>query len=200
MSTLTVCRLRLDTSTYQTLRLAEPEALYARFPRPFAGLSMAKKEGAFAPIGCLINEPERPAADFTALLPGMFVISQRVYDSSLYMAAMNLAAEVADVSVSGERRYAVNVVEIFNALDRNRSVLTRTNDGHIISVERYAFYAERIGAESALFKLPETASYEILAWGRSSDTGEEEWCNFPAVYRDCGFTGLQFDLLAEEED
>ena len=99
MSTLTVCRLRLDTSTYQTLRLAEPEAFYARFPRPFAGLSMAKKEDAFSPIECLVNEPERPAADFTALLPGMFVISQRVYDSRLYDEAMNLAAEVLGLAV-----------------------------------------------------------------------------------------------------
>jgi hypothetical protein len=198
--TLSVCRLRFDTSTYQTLRLAEPEAFYARFPRPFAGLSMAKTEAHFAPIDCLINEPERPAADFTSLLPGMFVISQRVYDSRLYMRAMNLAAEVADLTVNGERRYAVNVVRIFNALDRSRAILSRTDDGHILAVERYAFRAERIGGESALFKLPETATGEILAWHRVSDTGDDEWCNFPAAYQQSGFTGLAFDLLAEEAD
>jgi hypothetical protein len=146
-------------------------------------------------IRCVANEEARPRADVIAVLPGMFAVSERFYKSSAYAQVIGDNGECARWVIDDEPIYAVNLLNIYNALDRSRSQIRLSESGQILGIDRYVFHAARLG-EPWMFKIPQTANQEILLL-LDYPHGVEE---FMALLAESGFTGLIFDRLWDDAE
>jgi hypothetical protein len=61
------------------------------------------------------------------------------------------------VPLRGEKVWLLNVTNVIDALDKERSRIVYFDDGDILAIEKYAFDADKIGT-AEVFKLPMRAS------------------------------------------
>ncbi len=139
------------------------------------------------PVQCVFADEDKPVADFMAFMPGTFVVPE----STLRKNPLRLSpAELIPLVVDEQTFFAVNVTHILNALDRQHSD-PATPPLINAQVRTYRFHMKRLSYPS-IFKLPETAAAEVLAFSGLGGGIEDE---FPLLHREYGFSGLTLDRL-----
>ena len=177
---MAVYRLRLDSQSYRKVTPLDS----AGASLVFAGRSI---DDPVAPIRCRFQHRERPRADFMSFKPGTVVASAKMIDDHF---AIWEGCEFVALDIEGQAYYAVNVVHVVNALDRERSCPA---SAPLLTAEMtaYVFRPKRLWPPQ-IFKLPETSANEILA---ASSPDSDPMDDLVAVCRQAGLTGLKFQRL-----
>jgi hypothetical protein len=201
---VTIYRIRALGERFQKIVLADPEAFHARYPGAFSGSSL-NEQASNAPIPCHVDDPSKPAADFSAFLPGSFVFS----DEAAARARTNMLSQVVwgdcellNLDVGGKLHYAVNA-RICNCFDRQAASYETLSGGPAARIQRYAFHKDRMSWN--VFKIPETAAHEIFTYtgspeGLAEDSQSPRFDDeFVLGYREDGYTGLDFEVVWTSE-
>lgn len=132
-----------------------------------------------------INKAEkkiRPIGDVAYLSPGMFACTTRCKNSDIFQQAH---LEFLPLSVADTTIWAVNVLEILDCLDEEKSDLKRfTSSGRVQRINNYVFKSAMIHQAELIFKIPQKIRTGIYATDRFKDKVEQ-----------AGFTGLKFEKI-----
>ncbi len=120
-----------------------------------------------------------------------FIFDENVLKSDLYD-FIDQCCETLPISYNEKKLYLANVTTCYNVLDRKKTVWqypNRSYDGPFSKgfILKYEFYRNREFAP--IFCIPETYEVYICCDGINSD--------FKQIYEREGFTGLEFELVAE---
>jgi hypothetical protein len=94
---------------------------------------------------------------------------------------------ILPLQMTGESVFAYKVTHEVDALDEDRSDLTRFSTGRIMGVQRFAFFADSIDG-APIFKVPQLRSYVFV-----TDT-------FAERVRRSGLTGFVLDEVWSDEE
>jgi hypothetical protein len=193
---LIVYRIRIRSDQYQTLALDDPAAFHGQFPEAFHGVEMDQPRG--TSIACHVKNRRKPAADFSYLCPGTFVLTEKAeYRTNVVSQALSESCQFISVKVGSEQRWAMNP-RVCNALDHARSEIACDSEGRHF-LRRAAFHPNRITRN--VFKLPETAEHEIYTYTGSPDGRQDAWDGpseddeFLLGYEIEQMTGLEFEPI-----
>lgn len=108
---------------------------------------------AWAPLAIKIDQSMGGKSDFPSM-EGIPVFSERAWRMlepliGRHVEALPIRHPKSDVF------YAINVLEMVDALDRKKSVVDLYPNGKVMSIEKYVFKATAIRGKS-IFKIPET--------------------------------------------
>ncbi|WP_430408826.1 hypothetical protein [Kordia sp.] len=140
-----------------------------------------------------IFNPTLTATNFLSFgTTSALVFDQKVYDSELYD-ILERAGEILPITIKKENYYVLNITEIINVLDEEKTTWELLEDNTKGDITEYSFLKNRF-TNSSLFKIPETYTTEIFV---HSDTKvfEEE---FYTLYKKLNFTGLIFNKVYSE--
>ncbi len=101
--------------------------------------------------------------DFPSLLLSIPVFSARAWGVLRPLVGASVEALPLDCP-AGPSYFAINVLDHVEALDHDRSAIVRFTDGGIMMVDSYAFKPGLLNGKH-MFKLPETATIEVLVSG-----------------------------------
>ncbi len=175
-----------DVNRFQYLL---PDA--STFTTVFDGSSRAKT---WTPPSVFSLKPTREEPDFMdfgmggngavwAIRPEAFQCAPELHH---YLYA---AGELLPLNYNGRNFQLLNVTEVLNALDTERTTWDYYDDGTRADIEKPAFRSDRLSEQ--LFKIPETALSKIYCWEDTLNTADE----FKAYVERHGLTGLTFDLI-----
>jgi len=135
-----------------------------------------------------IFNPTIDATNFISLgLPNALVFDQKVYDSDLYP-MLERAGEILSIRLKNKNYYVLNITEVINVLDDEKTTWETTTDNTKGDILKYHFFTHRF-TNSSLFKIPETHTTEIFAYSNSIIQEED----FYGIYHKLNFTGLLFN-------
>ncbi len=145
-----------------------------------------------------IQNPLKDKSNFFIVASGAFAFDQTVREDPILSMFLEMAGEILPIELeTGEPLYVLNVTQIGNALDQERSGFRKDpSTGVVVTVEKYMFHANRL-PESPIFKIPETRRAKVLTFaGRYANPDDE----FYEPYHRSGFTGLKFQELWNSEE
>lgn len=117
------------------------------------------------------------------------VFNESVYESDL-LSILEMSGEIFPINVEGQILYLLNILAYVNMLLSKKTQWNYNQDRSRKSIRRYVFGAHRVD-EFSVFKIPETSSFEVLAYSGVKDPEDE----FKWLYERLGFTGLVFEEL-----
>lgn len=170
-----IYRVVIDSNAFAKVIPRDPLGFMSIYGSAFSGRPIAMPE---RPIRCTVDDRAKPVPQISALTRGSLTVTQDVAFRSCHYEA---AGQMIPILVDSDAGYALNVTNICNALDRSAG-LPLANE--------YRFLPARIGGPY-LFKLPETASDEILTWTSSA-------CDEDSFVYECqqqSLSGISFELL-----
>lgn len=129
--------------------------------------------------------------------PGSTIIFDEFIRQSDLGTLLEMAGEILPIIIDRERFYFLNTLECINALDNKRTEYNYYEDGSRSTViNKYYFHENRLGG-SPIFKIPETAKYQMLCFEGLSDP----WDEFKGRYEELNLEGLEFiEIYDSEED
>lgn len=133
--------------------------------------------------------PLRPEPFFWTLMPTRDMLAVKTENLGKLQTFIDESCELLPVSLEGVEFSFLNVVEVINNLDKQKSQSIE-NLPHII--QKYAFHPKRF--TMSLFKIPETRQTEILCVEHSDSVAE-----FKGYVEKLGLTGLRFKKLWTDE-
>jgi hypothetical protein len=170
-----IYRIIMDCDLFAKVVPRDPLAFASTYGDAFSGRPIAIP---LHPIRCTVDDRAKPLAQIGALTRASLTVTRDVaIESSHYEAA----GQMIPILVDSTAGYVLNVTHICNALDRNA--------GHPFANE-YRFLTARIGGPY-IFKLPETASDEILTWTSSPRDSD----SFVYECQQQALSGIRFELL-----
>lgn len=154
----------------------------------FDGTSRSKN---WASPTYFVHKPKQPRSNFFTTFPGSFAFDDRVLSHSRLLGFFEMAGEILPIRLeTGERLYILNVTEVVNALDRNKTSYDRLTGG----ISRFCFHVDRLSS-STLFKIPDV-DHILTIVGVRGDSIDE----FKNAYERSGFSGLEFvEIWSEGE-
>jgi hypothetical protein len=120
------------------------------------------------------------------------IFDQTVYDSELYP-MLERAGEILPITLKDKTYYVLNITEVINVLDTQKTVWKIQDDGSKGDISNYYFLKRRF-TNSSLFKIPETHTTEIFTYQDSVMLEED----FYSVYQKLNYTGLVFHEVFSE--
>lgn len=147
------------------------------------------------PPAVYVYEPKLRAGDFWGfqMQRSTFAIAPRVH--KLVEPLLCLAGQLLPLPYEDQVFHLLNVTECVNCLDQSATEwVYGKSTGKRIDVEKYVFHADRL-PESSVFKIPETASSEILCYEGLKDPEDE----FKPSVELQALTGLRFHKLWSSE-
>lgn len=134
-----------------------------------------------------VPNPQLKPGNFLELASGAFVVDSIA--SEALRTILEIAGELLPLPHDEDLFHLLNVLECVNCLDQQRTkwVLGKTTNARI-RIAEYHFDANRF-SESTVFKIPETASGEILTVSGLKDPADE----FKSVVECEGLGGILFE-------
>lgn len=126
-------------------------------------------------------DPEKQIGNFTDIDPGVLICDAFAY--SRVGKAIFEEVEVLPIQVDELEMNVLNVINIVDCLDKNKSNIEYFSDGGVASIKQYSFDTSSLTGVM-LFKIPEFSRTEIYA----SDT-------FRDLVLDANLTGLDFQNI-----
>lgn len=93
---------------------------------------------------------EKEAGDLQSFFGGVFAFNTRAIESLDSFLQGNV--EYLPLEYSKGEYYLINVLNLLNGIDYNKSIITRFNDGSIMRFEKYAFSLDKVKGEH-IFKI-----------------------------------------------
>lgn len=141
-----------------------------------------------------ISNPVSERSDFFSLGGlGAFACNKRAL--SELEDFLNFGCELLPIHLEdGSELYVINVLDCVNAMNVKASVFDYYDDGERGRILTYAFYPDRY-TESSIFKIPETATTQILTYQGLKDPNDE----FITAYSQTDLVGLGFTVLYDSD-
>jgi hypothetical protein len=160
---LNVYTLRADVNNYRGIYYVNSDDV-VEFNRRFDGRSLKKlwtgrEEFKFVP-------ETLPRTDFPGLSTHIPVFSYKAVEALSDLLGDN--GELFPITCDGEEYLLFNVTRIVDALDEANSDIERFSDGHIMDVNRYAFYPQRL-FKANVFKIPQAVLMDVFVTDRFAD-------------------------------
>lgn len=183
-----IFRIRVDVEKFQTI-VPEDEGVWNSGSLEFDGKE--KGGGEWQSPSLFSFDPLKRRGNFFYLSPGVLVFDEKAMD--VLDDILEMAGEILETELLGERLFALNVTQCYNSLDLETTAWRiDPRSGKRLSIKQYVFHGNRFG-ESSIFKIPETVRAEVLTY--SEVKGRED--EFIARYQESSLEGLEFDLLFE---
>jgi hypothetical protein len=128
----------------------------------------------------VVFEDGEAAGDFPSLLRHVPVFSDRALKVLLPLIKTSVEILPLDLVGETEKLYAVNVLNLLDALDYEKSKITRFPSGGVMFIDEYAF-REDVISDSDIFKIAEAPLKSVLVSER-----------FKALTEKNGLLGLAF--------
>ncbi len=131
----------------------------------------------------------RPIADFSDLYPGILVLNDKAVNKLEKYFENTVEYLALNVKNSPVKFTMVNIINVIDCLDYEKSIFSRyPDDGQIFHCRKYVFQESLVGKQH-LFKAPEFARAVLFASDAFKQTVEEE-----------GLTGFVFKLVWDSEE
>lgn len=189
----------LPEESASRFRLENPDEFFARYPAVFRSNPMRAMRHQL-PNPVRMTNPGGTATDFGWLMPGGLVWSRldesdlhgRVEDDILRAECETLQLDVADSNAGVH--LALNP-PVCDALDIDRSGVTRDDSGRIVGIERYVFVEHRL--IHSMFRLPHGSAWEIFAVYEVEEPKDLPFADLYSACRKLDLRGLKFEPVWE---
>ena len=123
-------------------------------------------------------DSKKPNGNFIDIDPGVLICDAFAY--SRIREAVSGEIEILPIQVDNLEMYVINVVNVVDCLDEDKSHVEYFSDGGVSGIKQYVFKTDLL-ADVMLFKIPQSSRTEIYA----SD-------NFRELVLGANLTGLVF--------
>ena len=126
-------------------------------------------------------EPDKKIGNFTDIDPGVLIC-----DTFAYLRlgeSISEEVEILPIQIDNLEMYVINVINVIDCLDIDKSDIEYFSDGDIASIKQYFFDLDLL-RDVGLFKIPQFSRTEIYA----TDT-------FRELVLNSGLTGLDFQNI-----
>jgi hypothetical protein len=180
-----IFRIRLNSNKFQSFLPADQ----AVWQTEMFKMDCQPRLDAWKAPGVYISNPKHQAGNFSHLCSGG-IVCDSVATGEL-RDVLEMAGELLPFTHQESPFFLLNVLACVNCLDDEKTKwVTGKTTGAKIRIQEYHFHRERL-SESTLFKIPETASGEILCVEGLKDPGDE----FKARVEAGNLTGIQFEKI-----
>jgi hypothetical protein len=178
-----VFRIRLNSNNFQSFLPVDSKV----WGTDVLKMDCRSRLSIWKPPGIYVSNPTLRQGSFLHLAAGAFVVDHS--GCELLRTILEIAGELLPLPHGDSVFYLLNVLECVNCLDQQRTkwILGKTTNARI-RIKEYHFEASRL-SESTLFKIPETASAEILTVTGLKDPDDE----FKSVVERHGLEGILFE-------
>jgi hypothetical protein len=182
-----IYRVIPDIKRYQRLLPRDESAL----PKDLLIFDSYSKAKSWSPPEVYVPNPDVPRGDFMGFCAGASVCNKRVVDK--IGGLLTWSGELLPIYLEGEELFVVNVTKCYNIMEEDEIRWKYdAQTGEKVGIERYGFLPNRM-VETPIFKLPETATTEIISVAFMDS--EETECVFQYSIEDNAFTGLLFEEI-----
>ena len=180
-----VFRIRLDSNNFQSFLPADPKI----WDEDVLKMNCRPKLPAWKAPSVYTVNPMLQRGAFFHLCSGAFVADMSACEE--LRAILEMACELLPLAHLGGHFHLLNVLECVNCLDEKKAewVFGKTTNARI-RIKEYQFDAGHF-SESTLFKIPQTASGEVLTVSGLKDPEDE----FKPVVERTGLGGILFEEL-----
>jgi hypothetical protein len=161
---MNIYRINSDSGRYEYVnaRVEDRDLLFFSSGQPLSGT--------WVPVPVLLDhrlvdnvmeEPQPRKGDFPSLYGATPIFSERAWET-LYPLVGGSVEALPLIHPSGEKYFAINVLDVVDCLDLTKTKLTRNDvTGRVSSIQEYHFRQHLLTGKH-IFKLPETKGLEVL--------------------------------------
>ena len=127
------------------------------------------------------DDLEGDAGNFPALTDPIPVLTENTW--KILEPYLKNSVEALELVSKNAKYYALNVLDIVDALDLNKSEISYRSSGRVSSIQKFVFFPEKI-ASKLMFKVPQTKGLDVYVSDEFKKIVEQE-----------GLKGLDFSKI-----
>jgi hypothetical protein len=185
--TTRVYRIGFDLRNFAPVMIDGDDSVFRQW-RPQIKFDGTPRNATWEAPPLWVENPLAPPPDIACLVgsTGLVLRSTAVEAVGAHLLGVG---ELLEARLAGEPLWVANVTQVVDCLDQ-----TSTARDKYGAIDSYTFLDHRL-PESTVFKLPDTAEFELLTVERNDDREFE----FKPAFEDSGLTGLGFAELWNTE-